>query len=88
MSEPPATDPVPHPPSSQDVAVLIGIMAVLEGEYLSGSVDKDLMRRIGDRFQRHGLLAESFGNDDVRWALNAMNYRLRHARGEQDDSPA
>ena len=62
------------------------MLAVLEGEYLSGSVDEALMLRIGDRFSREGLLTEPFGPDDVRWALNAMNYRLRHARGE-DDAP-
>ena len=82
MSDTRADLPVPHAPTSQDVAVLIGLMAVFEGEYLSGSVDDHLMRRIGDRFNREGLLAEPFDTDDVRWALNAMNYRLRHARGE------
>lgn len=63
------------------------MMAVLEGEYLSGSVDEALMLRIGDGFSREGLLTEPFGPDDVRWALHAMNYRLRHARGE-DDAPS
>ena len=81
------TDSVPYPPSVQDVAILIGIMAVLEGESMSGSVDDYVMRRIGDRFKREGLLASSFGTDDVRQALNAMNYRLRHAKGEDDGPP-
>jgi hypothetical protein len=49
---------VPYAPTSQDVAVLIGLLAVLVGEYLSGSVDDHLMRRMGDRFNREGLLAE------------------------------
>ena len=61
-------------------------MAMLEGEYLVGSIDDRLMRRIGDRFNRAGLLAGSFDTADVRWALNAMNYRLRHALGEDDES--
>lgn len=87
MSASTETDPVPYPPSAQDVAVLIGIMAVLEGESLSGSVDDYVMRRIGDRFMREGLLASSFSADDVRRALNAMNYRLRHAKGEDDVPP-
>ena len=34
------------------------MMAVLEGEYLSGSVDEALMLRIGNRFSREGLLTE------------------------------
>ena len=87
VTESPGNEPVPYAPSSQDVAVLIGIMALLEGEYLAGSTDDRLMRRIGDRFNRVGLLADSFDTDDVRQALNAMNYRLRHAAGEDDESP-
>ena len=87
VSESPGSEPVPHPPSSQEVAFLIGLMAVLEGEYLSGSVGDDLMQRIGLRFKRVGLLDDGFGNDDVRSALKSMNYRLRHARGEKDEPP-
>lgn len=80
------SEPVPHPPSSQDVAVLIGLMALLEGEHLAGSMDDRIMRRIGDRLLREGLLAASFDTDDVARALNAMNHRLRHACGEDDGS--
>ena len=38
------------------------------------------MRRIGDHFQREGLLASSFDTDDVRRALNAMNYSFAMPR--------
>jgi hypothetical protein len=82
----PGSEPDPYPPSSQDVAALIGLLALLEGESLAGSLDDRLMRRIGDRFNRVGLLADSFDTTDVRQAVNAMNGRLRHAAGEDDGS--
>jgi hypothetical protein len=84
MEEPRPTDPVPHPPTRQDVSVLIGLMALLEGSYLVRDVEDYLMGRMGDRFRRVGLLEDGFTLEDVRWALNAMNYRLRHALGEDD----
>lgn len=62
-------------------------MGLLEGESLAGSLDDRLMRRIGDRFNGFGLLADSFDTNAVRQALNALNYRLRHAGGEDDESP-
>lgn len=77
---------VPHAPSSQDVAFLVGLLALVEGEYLAGSIDDRLMRRIGDRFNRVGLLSDSFDTAEVSRALNAMNYRLRYALGEDDET--
>ena len=62
-------------------------MALLEGESLIGSLEDRFMRRVGDRFTRVGLLADPFDVDDVRQAVNAMNYRLRHALGEDDELP-
>jgi hypothetical protein len=70
----------------QDVAALIGIMALLEGESLAGSIDDRVMRRNGDRLGRVGLLASRVETAEVRQALSAMNYRLRHALGEGDPS--
>ena len=61
-------------------------MALLEGESLAGSLDDRIMRRIGDRFHRVGLLADSFDTADVRQAVSAMNDRLRRAAGEDDGS--
>lgn len=84
VSEMPGTAPVPRPPSTQDVAALVGIMALLEGESLAGSIDDRVMRRIGDRLERVGLLASNVETAEVRQALSAMNYRLRHALGEGD----
>ena len=84
VSDQPGIAPVPHPPSAQDVAALVGIMALLEGESLAGSIDDRVMRRIGDRLERVGLLASHVETAEVRQALSAMNYRLRHALGEGD----
>lgn len=60
-------------------------MALLEGESLAGSIDDRVMRRIGERLQRVGLLANHVETAEVREALSAMNYRLRHALGEDED---
>lgn len=87
VTEPPGTAPVPYPPSTQDVAALVGIMALLEGESLAGGIDDRVMRRIGDRFARVGLLTGHNETADVRQALSAMNGRLRHAMGEDDALP-
>lgn len=86
VTEPLRDEAVPHAPSSQDVAFLVGLMALMEGEYLAGSIDDRLMRRIGDRFNRVGLLSDSFDAAEVSQALNAMNYRLRYAWGEDDQA--
>jgi len=51
-------------------------------------LSRDVAVLIGDRFARHGLLAEDFEPKDVRGALNAMNDRLRCARGERDEPSA
>lgn len=87
VSETPGTAPVPHRPTAQDIAALVGILSLLEGESLAGSLDDRIMRRIGDRLARVGLLPSHVETDEVRQALSAMNYRLRHALGE-DDVPA
>jgi hypothetical protein len=62
--------------------------ATAKGEYLAGEVGDHLIRRIGNRFSREGLLAEALEPDDVCRALSAMNYGLRHARGEGDETRA
>lgn len=86
VTEPLRDEAVPHAPSSQDVAFLVGLMALVEGEFLAGSIDDRLMRRIGERLSRVGLLPDSFNTPEVNHALNAMNYRLRHALGEGDEN--
>ena len=66
VAESPGIDPLAYARSSQDVTALVGTMALLEGESLAGSLHDRLMRRVGDRFNRVGLLADSFDIDDVQ----------------------
>jgi hypothetical protein len=70
--------------TDQDVSVLIGLMAELEGCFSTGTVDADLVRRVRDRFAREGLLDSGAALGDLCGALNALNHRLRTARGEYD----
>ena len=64
--------------ADQDVRVLIGLLAVLEVNALSGELDPDLSDRLMARFSRENLPA----NVGLRAALNALNQRLRTDRGE------
>ncbi len=77
---------IPNPLSQQDAAVLIGILAVLEGEFHDPS-NAYLASRIAARFQREGLIEDSREGAHLRQALNDMNHRLRYALGETDEPP-
>jgi hypothetical protein len=81
-----SSEAIPNPLSHQDAAVLIGILAVLEGE-LHDPANAHLASRIGDRFHREGLLDDSKATALVRQALNDMNHRVRYAAGETDEPP-
>jgi hypothetical protein len=59
--------------ADQDVRVLLGVLAVLEGSALLGELDSDLAARLGARFSREGLPADA----GLAAALNALNQRLR-----------
>ena len=56
--------------------MLIGILAVLEGEFHDPANER-LASRIGDRFRREGLLEDSTAGAPVRQALNDLNHRVR-----------
>jgi hypothetical protein len=66
--------------SAQDVAALIGLLAVLEGEVLSGEASSDLVGRLSSRPARDGLLPAG-DQQGLPGALFDMNQRLRVARG-------
>jgi hypothetical protein len=78
---------VPNPLAKRDVAALIGILALLEGEHLAGSLDDRLGRRIAQRLEVVDLLADGSQSVALRQALNDMNHRLRYALGECDEPP-
>jgi hypothetical protein len=84
------TDPaasVPNPVQHRDTAVLIGILAILEGAIWAGSFDEQTTGRIADRFAEEGLLAGDYDQRDLRQALGDLNQRLRYAAGEYESPP-
>lgn len=85
------TEPVdhvaPNPVLSRDLAVLIGLLAVLEGELGAGEVPQHLVGRLRDRFARKGLLEPGASDRDLRQAISDLNHRLRYALGEYRELP-
>lgn len=64
--------------ADQDLRVLLGLLAVLEGTAMLGEFDSDLAARLTARFAREGLSVDA----GLETALNALNQRLRTNRGE------
>jgi hypothetical protein len=73
--------------TDRDVAVLIGVLAVVEGELRSGEASPHMTRHLSDRLAQYELLSADAGNDDLAKALSDINQRLRIARGEYDGVP-
>jgi hypothetical protein len=85
-----ATDPavpVPNPVQHCDAEVLIGILAILEGAILGGSLDAWTTTKIAELYVQQGLLAADHDQRDLRQAIGDMNQRLRYAAGEYDSPP-
>jgi hypothetical protein len=66
---------------------LIGLLAVVEGEVLSGEGSSDLVRRLSTRLARAGLLPADAAEQGLLGALRELNQRLRVARDEYDGVP-
>ena len=84
------TDPaasVPNPVQQRDAAVMIGILAVLEGAIWAGGFGEQTAGRIAERFAQEGLLAADYDQRDLRQALGDLNQRLRFAAGEYGSPP-
>ena len=64
--------------ADRDIRVVIGLLAVLEGEALLGQLDNELSGRLADRLGREGLPPVP----DLAAAFSVLNQRLRTARGE------
>jgi hypothetical protein len=79
----------PRRPRARDVAALIGLLAVLEGEVWAADTDHDDLpawaAHLAQRLARDGLLAADAGNQELRRALGDLNQRLRYVLGEHDD---
>ena len=84
----PADDLAPNPVLSRDLAVLIGVLAVLEGELMVGEVPDHLAGRLRDRFARQNLLRDGGSSRALRQAINDLNHRLRYGLGEYVELPA
>jgi hypothetical protein len=64
-----------------DVAAVIVLLALLEGELMTGGVSQRLSRRIRDRLDVDGT------ERDLRQSISDLNHRLRYALGEYDEPP-
>ena len=73
--------------ADRDVAVLIGVLAVLEGEVRSGEAAPHMTRHLSDRLARYELLSADAASEDLAEALHDLNQRVRLARGEYDGVP-
>jgi hypothetical protein len=75
----------PRAPRSQDVAAMIGLLATLEGELMTGDdAVPDWASHFARRLSRDGLLA-GHSNRELRQTLNDLNHRLRYVLGEYDE---
>jgi len=72
----------PRPLTRQDAAALIGILAVLEGQVMSGNVEPEAVERFQSRMADDGLLSGDVADHDVPATLEALNQRVRFALGE------
>jgi hypothetical protein len=85
-------NPTPNPVSSQDAEVLVGILAILQGQLIGGLLDDEVTEKLATRMVRAGVLKrESDGSlpsaGRVGVALEDLNHRVRHALGETHAVP-
>lgn len=83
----PSNDVAPNPILSRDLAVLIGVLAVLEGELMADEMPEHLTGRLRDRFAQEDLLDDAGSSRALRQALNDLNHRLRYGLGEYPEMP-
>jgi hypothetical protein len=67
--------------ADRDVAGLIGVLAVLEGEVRSSEASPDMAGHLSNRLAQCELLTADAASDDLARALSDINQRLRVARG-------
>ncbi len=71
---------------ARDLAALIGLLALLEGELMAGEISPHLSNRIRHRLERVALLAPGGTEQDLRQSINELNHRLRY--DEYDKPPS
>ena len=72
----------PRPLTLGDAAALVGVLAVLEGQMASGTVEPEAVERFRSRLAADGALSGETESQDVGVALEALNQRVRFAMGE------
>jgi hypothetical protein len=82
----------PNPVRQQDVAVLLGIVAIVEGGLLGGAVDPATVSKIATKFVTTGLLSRQPNGDlpsagRVAIAMDNLIGRLEFALGEYESEP-
>jgi hypothetical protein len=65
-----------------DATVLVGLLAVLEGGIWTNEISPALVRKVRGKFVREGLVADQADDAELRQAVAALNWRLRHVLGE------
>lgn len=80
----------PRAAQSRDVAALIGMLAVLEGEVRAADAGDEVpgwALPLARRLSGDGLLPLDADPRELRQALNDLNQRLRYVLGEYDEPP-
>ena len=80
----------PRRAQGRDIAAVIGILAVREGEVWGTEENAeapDWIAHLARRLSRDGLLPTNADRHDLRQALNDLNQRLRYVLGEYDEPP-
>jgi len=77
-----------NPVLHADAAVIVGLLAVLEGAIWGAELDLRLLTKTKERFIREGLLPVEAQDDELRQAVSDMSHRLRYALGSTENPPA
>lgn len=72
---------------ADDLALLIGILAMCEGQIWGGHAD-DLAAAMLQRWEHDGVLGDQATVRDVRQVLADLNQRVRYAKGEYEEPPS
>lgn len=72
----------PRPLLDVDARATIGVLAIVEGYLLADALPPVIVERLRDRLAALGLVTANADAREVARALNDLNQRVRHCRGE------
>ena len=75
-----------RPMEPEDLALLIGVLAICEGQIWAGQAD-DVARSMLQRWRDAGVLQADATSRDVRQVLADLTQRVRYALGEYSEPP-